>query len=76
MKGTVPTGKGLVSMEVDLTSIRIQSTFGKGSLVIESKELPECANGIVRSIGSDRYEITIEAGESYIVSYNAFNSYF
>ncbi|MCM3634639.1 amylo-alpha-1,6-glucosidase [Paenibacillus camelliae] len=71
MKGTVPTGKGLISVEVDLTTIRVHSTHGKGSFVIESSELPECTNGIVRSIGSDCYELTIEAGESYVISYKA-----
>lgn len=71
MKGTVPTGKGQVSVEVDLSNIRVESTFGTGILVFESAELPECLNSVIRPIGDNRYEVTIEAGQRYSISYKS-----
>ncbi|MCR2807535.1 alpha-L-rhamnosidase-related protein [Paenibacillus soyae] len=71
MKGTVPTGKGLVSVEADATSLRIHGTYGTGVLAFTSAEMPECQEGEVRPLGGNRYEIAIEAGRTYSVSYKA-----
>ncbi|MCM3782265.1 alpha-rhamnosidase [Neobacillus mesonae] len=72
MKGTVPTGKGRVYIEVDLTSMRIQGTIGTGLLTFASSEQPFCSEGTVRPIGGNRYGVMIEEGKSYFISYKAF----
>ncbi|MNP62093.1 hypothetical protein D3C76_1573390 [compost metagenome] len=69
IKGTVPTGKGLVHVEADQTQIRVEGTYGTGVLVFTSAEPPACLTGIIRQTGDHRYEMTIEAGNSYSVSY-------
>ena len=69
MKGTIPTGKGLVHVEVDQTQIRVESTYGTGVLAFTSAETPASLTGIIRETGNSRYEMNIEAGKSYSVSY-------
>jgi len=71
MKGTVPTGSGRVTVEMDRQTIRVESTFGAGVLVFVSAERPVCGEGEVRACGNGRYEVSIEAGRSYRVSYQA-----
>ncbi|WP_229263652.1 alpha-L-rhamnosidase-related protein [Cohnella cholangitidis] len=71
IKGTVPTVKGQVSIEVNRSSIHVESTFGTGVLNFVSAKLPECPDSVVRSIGGNRYEIMIEAGKSHLISYKA-----
>ncbi|WP_246188121.1 alpha-rhamnosidase [Paenibacillus tengchongensis] len=71
MKGTVPTGKGQINVEADLSIIRVESTSGSGVLAFASSEQPACNYGTVRPLGGDRYEVTIEAGKSYSITYTA-----
>lgn len=71
MKGTVPTGKGQVNVEVDLSNIRVESTNGSGVLAFASREQPVCNYGTILPLGGDRYEVAIEAGRSYSISYKA-----
>jgi len=73
LKGTVPTAKGQVSVEMDRATIRIESTYGTGTLAFASAERPVCADAgaDVRDCGDGRYEMTIEAGRTYTVAYRA-----
>jgi alpha-L-rhamnosidase len=73
MKGTVPIGEGYVSIEMDLATIRIESTSGKGILSFASVESPVCNDGEVRMGDNGCYEVAIEAGKSYCISYKANN---
>jgi alpha-L-rhamnosidase len=69
MKGTVPTGEGQVSVEMDLSTINVESKIGRGVLAFSSSECPVCKEGEVRYVGYGSYEVTIEAGKKYRVSY-------
>ncbi|MFD0670932.1 amylo-alpha-1,6-glucosidase [Cohnella sp. GCM10027633] len=73
MRGTVPTGVGQVSLDMDLHTIGVNGTTGTGVLAFASSELPACAEGEVRNVGDGRYELTIEAGRHYRVSYRPAN---
>ncbi|CAN7667290.1 alpha-rhamnosidase [Paenibacillus sp. LjRoot153] len=69
MKGTVPTGAGQVSVEMSLSTISVESTTGTGVLTFSSAESPVCNEGEVRDVGNGSYEVIIEAGNIYRVSY-------
>ncbi|TLS48771.1 alpha-rhamnosidase [Paenibacillus antri] len=71
MKGTLPLGRGRISLEMDLSSIRIESTAGMGTLAIASAEPPACDAGEVRAAGDGHYEVTIEPGRNYCISYRS-----
>ncbi|OXM14778.1 family 78 glycoside hydrolase catalytic domain [Paenibacillus herberti] len=71
MNGTVPIGEGQVTLEMDSSSIRVESTSGTGILTFTSEEPPACSEGEVRNIGGSSYEVTIEAGKKYRVDYRA-----
>jgi len=71
MQGTVPTPTGRVSVAMDLGSIDVDGSFaaGVGQLVFSSAERPRCDDGEIRPTGDGRYELTIEPGRRYRVSY-------
>ncbi|OMF38850.1 alpha-rhamnosidase [Paenibacillus sp. FSL H8-0548] len=69
MKGKVPTGTGQVSVEMDLNTICVESTTGTGILAFFSSECPKCNEGEPREIVNGSYELTIEAGKKYHISY-------
>ncbi|MGF7032315.1 hypothetical protein J2T17_003238 [Paenibacillus mucilaginosus] len=69
MKGTVPMGKGKVSLEMEPSKITVESTYGQGVLIINSTVSPECSQAEVRQIGQNRYELIIEAGSRYTIAY-------
>jgi hypothetical protein len=73
MKGTLPIGRGSLSIEMDLSAIRVESTTGTGVLTFVSVERPACAEGEARATGDGRYEMTIEAGTAYRISYRSEN---
>ncbi|RAV21314.1 amylo-alpha-1,6-glucosidase [Paenibacillus contaminans] len=69
MKGTVPTGKGQVHIEMDHSAIHVESTHGTGLLTFTSAEPPTCEEAEVRSAGNGRYEVAIKAGNRYSIAY-------
>ncbi|PYY25333.1 alpha-L-rhamnosidase-related protein [Paenibacillus illinoisensis] len=71
MKGTVPTGKGTIYVEMDSSNIQVSGTQGIGVLVIYSEEAPASSEGDIRSVSGNRYELTIESGKTYTISYRA-----
>ncbi|GMK43172.1 alpha-rhamnosidase [Paenibacillus glycanilyticus] len=71
MQGTVPIGEGQVTVKMDLSSIRVESTNGSGLLTFASSSLPECPDAEVRAMGNNIYEITVEAGKLYRITYEA-----
>jgi len=49
--------------------MRITGAPGKGSLTFKSKSKPVCKQGTIVSKGNDLYELSIENGKQYVVSY-------
>ncbi|MBB3113730.1 hypothetical protein FHS18_005843 [Paenibacillus phyllosphaerae] len=71
MKGTVPIGEGQITVEMDLSTIHVETTSGSGVLSFSSKNRPECADGEIRHIEGIDYELAIEAGKRYSITYQA-----
>ena len=69
VKGTVPTPRGRIAVEMDREKIRVESSFGRGTLVFASRGRPFSEDGEIRPLGGGRYEMMIEAGRSYTVAY-------
>ncbi|MCG7384665.1 alpha-rhamnosidase [Paenibacillus sp. ACRRY] len=69
MKGTVPTGKGKVTVEMDGAMIRVESTYGLGTLSFVSADIPECAETEVVSSGRGWYKVNIEPEKVYMITY-------
>lgn len=54
---------------MDLRTISVESTTGTVVLAFSSSESSVCNEGEVRYFGNGSYEVTIEAGVKYRVSY-------
>ncbi|HZG85948.1 alpha-rhamnosidase [Paenibacillus sp.] len=71
MKGTVPTGEGRISVEMDRSSIRVEASSGTGVLTFASAAPPACSEGEARARGDGTYEVSIEPGITYVIAYEA-----
>jgi hypothetical protein len=70
MQGKVPTPNGNIELHVSTTQIKITGAAGTGVLKLNSKTKPVCNEGVITGKGNDNYELTIEKGKSYTVTYN------
>jgi hypothetical protein len=71
MEGNVPTPKGAISVYCNNKQIKIKGDVGKGTLRFKSKKKPVSKDGTIEAKGNDVYEMTIEPGKEYIVSYTS-----
>lgn len=71
MQGEVPTPNGAISVYCSTKQIRISAAEGSGTLRFASKSAPSAGGVALRATGSGRYEMEIEKGKSYTVSYTA-----
>ncbi len=71
MQGKVPTPNGDIEVYCSIQQIKVKSAKGTGTLHIKSAIQPTGNNIVMNALGSDAYEITIEAGKEYIVNYKA-----
>ncbi|RYF62406.1 MAG: alpha-rhamnosidase, partial [Cytophagaceae bacterium] len=68
--GKVPTPDGDVSVYCSTKDIRVTgATAGTGTLRFASKAKPVCKQGAIRTASDGKYELTVEKGKSYVVSY-------
>lgn len=70
MEGKVPTANGDISIYMNKKEIKITSAVGTGKLRIKSKSKPVAKAAEIKSIGKGLYEITVEKGKDYTISYN------
>ncbi len=71
MQGTVPTPGGNINVYCSTKEMRITGAAGKGLLTFKSKSKPVCKQGTIVSKGNDLYELRIENGKQYVVSYKS-----
>jgi hypothetical protein len=71
MEGSVPTPNGGINIYCSNKQIRIKSDEGTGTLRIRSKSKPRVKDLAVQSVGNNTYEISIEMGKLYSISYEA-----
>jgi hypothetical protein len=70
MEGTVPTPKGDIKVYCNTKQMRISADNGTGVLKFKSKTKPSCKEGTVTAKGNHAYELQIEAGKKYTISYS------
>ena len=71
MQGKVPTPDGDIELYCSTTQIKIKAATGVGTLKIKSSIRPTGQNLTVKSIGFDTYEVTVQPGIEYVVTYSA-----
>ncbi len=71
MQGKVPTPKGDIEMYVTKEQIKIKSAEGDGIIHIRSKILPRGKNVSAILKGTDLYEVRINPGFEYVITYKA-----
>jgi hypothetical protein len=71
MQGKVPTPNGDIELYCSNTQIKIKAATGLGTLKIKSSTWPTGQNITVKAIGFDTYEITVQPGVEYVITYAA-----
>jgi alpha-L-rhamnosidase len=71
IEGSVPTADGDIKVFCDTKQIKISGDKGIGTLLFASAKKPVCKQGIIIAKGKNNYELTVEAGKQYVVTYTA-----
>jgi hypothetical protein len=69
MQGKVPTPDGDIELRMSATEIKIIGACGTGTLKFKSKSNPDTADGNITDKGNGNYELVIEKGKGYTVTY-------
>jgi alpha-L-rhamnosidase len=69
MEGKVPTPAGEIALYCSKKEIRVKSDEGTGVLRFKSISKPQVKNGILKEVAKRTYELQLEKGVSYVVSY-------
>lgn len=69
IEGKVPTPHGDIAVFMDRGKVKVTAPGGKGVLRIASAGKPRSNVGEARQIAPGRYELALEPGISYVVSY-------
>lgn len=70
MQGKVPTPDGDIELRMSANEIKVTGACGAGTLKFKSKSKPSCKEGTIADKGNSNYELPIEKGKAYTVSYN------
>ncbi|UHG94301.1 MGH1-like glycoside hydrolase domain-containing protein [Spirosoma oryzicola] len=70
IEGKVPTPQGDIAVSVNTRQIKVNTVGGKGLLRFKSAKKPACKEGQLISKGKQTFEMALEAGKNYIVSYS------
>ncbi|WP_276484232.1 alpha-rhamnosidase [Paraflavitalea pollutisoli] len=71
MEGKVPVPGGEVSLYCSTSQIKVKGAAGVGTLRFTSTGKPVCKTATIRSTGTSQYEMDVEAGVEYLVTYKA-----
>jgi hypothetical protein len=71
MQGKVPTPNGDIELYCSTTQIKIKAATGTGVLKIKSTVKPTGQNLTMKITGSNTYEITVQPGIDYVITYTA-----
>jgi hypothetical protein len=72
MEGTVPMPVGNIKVYCSASQIKIEASSGTGTLRFKSKSIPKCIAAVIEPKGNDVYEMRIEKGKNYTVTYSTF----
>lgn len=70
MEGTAPTPNGEIKLFMDIKTIKVAATEGRGYLTFSSKNKPNASKGIIEKLDSNTYRLMIDGKEEVVVSYN------
>jgi hypothetical protein len=71
MEGTVPTPQGDITLAISPKQLKVKGAVGTGTLRFQSKSKPACKGAVIQVKGSGQYELTLEKGREYVVTYQA-----
>lgn len=71
IEGKVPTPQGDISVYANTKQIKVTAIQGNGTLRFKSRKAPQTKDGRINSVGTNTYEMALEAGRQYVVSYTA-----
>ena len=71
MQGKVPTPAGDIELYCSTTQIKIKAATGVGTLKIKSSVTPTGQNLTVNTTGVNTYEISVQPGIEYVITYAA-----
>ncbi|GAB3010439.1 alpha-L-rhamnosidase C-terminal domain-containing protein [Niabella terrae] len=71
MEGKVPTPEGNIEIYCSTREMKVLSPVGTGTLILKSRKAPKSAQGKFIDKGEGRWELKIEAGRTYQISYQA-----
>ncbi|WP_207422557.1 alpha-L-rhamnosidase-related protein [Desertivirga brevis] len=71
IEGKVPTPKGEISVYASTSQIKVKGDEGTGTLRFKSKSKPSVKGGRISAKGNGTYELTVEKGKDYTVSYSS-----
>jgi hypothetical protein len=69
MEGAVPTPHGNIKVSCSRSRIVVHTVEGKGVLRFRSRATPACKQGTIRLIGDYKYELDLDGGREYSVTY-------
>jgi len=69
IEGKVPAPRGDIYVAMDKKQITVSGVTGIGTLRFKSKKKPSSNDGNINKINGDTYELKIEPGKKYVVSY-------
>lgn len=71
MEGTIPTPNGDIKIYCSRSQFKIKSDTGTGKLILKSKKKPVCKGAVIKSLGHNSYELTIEKNKEYKITYKS-----
>lgn len=71
MEGKVPVPNGEVSLHCSTTQIKVKGAAGVGTLRFSSSNKPVCKTATIRAAGNNQYELDVQPGVEYVVTYKA-----
>ena len=71
IQGKVPVPAGTIDVYCNSSQIKIKSPAGNGVLKIKSKTKPAGKDLMITATGNNQYEIGIQPGIEYVISYKA-----
>ena len=71
MQGDIPTPKGKVQVYCSTQEMKIKADEGVGTLRFISTKKPSVKQGTIQLVKGNLYEMKIEAGKDYTISYQA-----
>ena len=71
MEGAVPTPQGDITVRATPKELKVKGASGTGILRFKSKSKPTCKGATIDAKGNNLYELQLQPGKQYVVTYQA-----